>query len=295
MAVRMVFRMFLLFASIKEFVQGAGLAKESCKASCGNVEIPYPFGIRAGCYLNDWFAIDCNSSSSSSKLFLRSFNRLEVLNFSLEGTVLVTLPIFSICPGEVKAVSMNLTGSPFVFSQSANRFVAVGSNNFVSIWNASDNTVIGGCMSICQNEAVVTTNGSSCNGINCCQTLIPPDLSVFIATIYKLNPAQSYGEIPGCKYSFLVAQEWLDVNSIDPSQLKNMPNLPVVLDWGLSATDISLVMGINLSNNTSTYLCANRSKSTGNMSFTFTCSCKQGFQGNPYLPQGCTGKLLAVY
>ena len=294
MVVRMVFRMFLLFASVKAFVRGADLANESCKANCANVEIPYPFGIGAGCYLNDWFAIDCNSSSS--KLFL-SFNQLEVLNFSLlQGTIHVKLPIFSTCAGNAGEVSStNLTGSPFVFSQSTNRYVAVGNNNFVSILNASDRTPIGGCMSSCENETAVTTNGSSCNGINCCQTLIPPDLSVFIARIDPLNIAESYSKEAGCKYSFLVAQEWLDVNSIDPSQLKNMPSLPVVLDWGLSATDISHVMGINLSNNTSTYLCANRSKSTGNMSFTYTCSCKQGFQGNPYLPQGCTGKLLAVY
>ena len=36
----------------------------SCPSHCGNISIPYPFGIGKGCYLNEWFAIQCNNFTS---------------------------------------------------------------------------------------------------------------------------------------------------------------------------------------------------------------------------------------
>ena len=92
MVVRTVFQILLLLGSINTVVKGASIANGSCQAQCGDVDIPYPFGIGAGCYINDWFAIDCNNQtavSSTPKPFLKSF-KLEVLNISLQhGTVLV--------------------------------------------------------------------------------------------------------------------------------------------------------------------------------------------------------------
>ncbi|KAL0009085.1 hypothetical protein SO802_010587 [Lithocarpus litseifolius] len=106
MVVRTVFQILLLVGSINTVVKGASIAKDSCQAQCGDVDIPYPFGIEAGCYINDWFAIDCNNQSavaSFPKPFLKSF-KLEVLNISLQhGTVRVNYPIFSICANEYLA------------------------------------------------------------------------------------------------------------------------------------------------------------------------------------------------
>lgn len=132
MVVRTVFQILLLLGSINTVVKGASIANGSCQAQCGDVDIPYPFGIGAGCYINDWFAIDCNNQtavSSTPKPFLKSF-KLEVLNISLQhGTVLVkyvNYPIFWICANGTKTTaSVDLASSPFVFSQFANKFLAV--------------------------------------------------------------------------------------------------------------------------------------------------------------------------
>ena len=52
-------------------------------------------------------------------------------------------------------------------------------------------------------------------------------------------------------------------------------------------------MGSNSSNSICQF--ANRSLSSGNMNSTIACSCDSGFEGNPYLVDGCPGKLLALY
>ncbi|KAL8511496.1 hypothetical protein ACS0TY_018049 [Phlomoides rotata] len=39
-----------------------------CKKMCGKMDIPYPFGIKKGCYLDESFEISCNDSSSSTSL-----------------------------------------------------------------------------------------------------------------------------------------------------------------------------------------------------------------------------------
>jgi hypothetical protein len=300
MVVQMVFRILLLLGSINAIVQGAGVTNGSCstQTKCGEVDIPYPFGIGADCYINDWFAIDCNEtlSSTSPKPFLRRLN-LEVLNISIQGTVRVNYPIFMTCDNGTKStanVNVDLVSSPFVFSQSKTRFLAVGCNTFASL-TSPDGSVIGGCMSVCdQTKKTILTNDTSCNGINCCQTTIPSDLNEFNATIKPIETQSA----PDCKYAFLVEQTWFQTNMRNPSEIQYMSHVPVVLDWGINTTFFSLVTGNNMSTDSSTswssstFFCNTSTNSTGNPRLTFTCSCKFGFQGNPYLPQRCTGKLF---
>ena len=92
MVVQMVFQIILLLGSINTFLNAASLAKPSCQAYCGNI-IPFPFGIGADCYYDDWYAISCKENFDSHKPFLRIF-KLEVLEISLQGTVASTIPYF---------------------------------------------------------------------------------------------------------------------------------------------------------------------------------------------------------
>lgn len=109
----------------------ASLAKPGCSQYCGNVVIPFPFGIRENCHLNKWFEIKCEAERPS----LASVG-LDVLQITLAtyeekpGIIRVQSPIIYLnCSGVGSTnASVSLEGSPFVFSQTKNRFSAVGCN-----------------------------------------------------------------------------------------------------------------------------------------------------------------------
>ena len=288
---------FLLWSK-NVFMKAVGLANSSCSgvAVCGNVTIPYPFGIEPGCYIDDWFAIDCNNTLGSPKPFLRRLD-LEVLDISLEGTLRVNYPMSLWCPSTetknatVSLANVSLASSPFFFSKSRNIFIAMGCGN-LALLRSSDGS-IGACMSVCKKDTI-QTNGSSCNGIDCCKTTIPLDLDVFTADIK--GKWGNFTSAEDCNYGSLVDQKWFEenlTNHFEVEKVKKMSQVPVVLNWEINESLSSLVMKTNSSH--STCRPANGSSLLGNMSTTFKCTCNSGFKGNPYLVDGCQGKLLALY
>ncbi|KAB1210626.1 putative wall-associated receptor kinase-like 13 [Morella rubra] len=225
MGVHMVFRIILVLWSVIVFAQAASLAKSSCQDRCGNVSVPFPFGIgSAGCYVDDWFAIVCNGYLDSPRPFLRSFEELEVLEIQLDGTVRVKYPTArTSTKNETGVGNVNLEESPFVFSQSKNRFTAMGCNNYGSMKSLNSKVTYGGCSPGCeQSGSIVIFNASSCNGINCCQFAnIPSYLNAFITDLDQFIHNDTSQE---CRYAFL-EQEWFETKNVVP----NLSFVPVVL------------------------------------------------------------------
>ncbi|EOA37407.1 hypothetical protein CARUB_v10011311mg [Capsella rubella] len=129
------------------------LSTKSCQTECGNIKIPYPFGIEKGCYLNEWYKIVCKNATSP---FLFRMG-MEVVNISLPekeygdynsgsfGYIRVKSPITSVgCSTDGKGYgsALNLTGSPFFFGFE-NSLVAVGCNSKASLTNIGPTKV--GC------------------------------------------------------------------------------------------------------------------------------------------------------
>ncbi|PQQ07884.1 wall-associated receptor kinase-like 3 [Prunus yedoensis var. nudiflora] len=166
----------------------APIAKPNCTTHCGDVAIPYPFGIgpHKDCYLDEWFQIDCrhNNSTTSANYsrqvpFLKSVN-LELLSiFPFKDgrqSVRVKNPItFFSCEGKETRQPQNLTGSPFIYSQTDNIFTAVSCDLFATV--TADHGTVASCRSICQN----TRGGDFRNcyeSIGCCQdTLVTHELT----------------------------------------------------------------------------------------------------------------------
>ncbi|TXG64485.1 hypothetical protein EZV62_011479 [Acer yangbiense] len=251
------------------------LIKPDCQKKCGEISISYPFGIGAGCYLDDSYAVNCRSG----KPFLASIN-LELLNISLEAnTILVNHPVFNTCVSAGDSMeSANLENSPFFFSQTPNILFGQGCYFLAYI---NHNQTYAGCYSSCFLER----NPTACLGIHCCHSTIPPFLQFFNASVVETDKVEE------CKLVFVVEEEWIVRKEWNPG---NSKAVPVVLDWGIHNSSFHL---LNITTSTSrscndftnpTF--ANKSLSTSTTasnSLVHQCNCKGGFQGNPYLLQGC--------
>ena len=56
---------FLLLLTYRSLAEAApSMAKPNCESRCGNLEIPYPFGIGPDCYMDKSFEIVCNGSGA---------------------------------------------------------------------------------------------------------------------------------------------------------------------------------------------------------------------------------------
>ncbi|ONI17825.1 hypothetical protein PRUPE_3G181100 [Prunus persica] len=269
-------------------------AKPGCKEKCGGVLIPYPFGIGGtDCYLDDWFEIEC--SNQSSKPFLKRA-QLEVLNISIGGTLEAMLgtlevnsPVTFFCNGNGSSKMANLTDSPFVYSQDKNRFTAV-SCGFLATMESAD-FVVGGCRSVCYNQS-----SAYCDiGINCCQTTIPPYLTMMsLSILYKGENRNADCD----NYAFLVDKDWFDRSSAHA--VKRRSHVPVVLEWNIiNSTSSFALFGSHVTENLDSYFynyysysdvpfCNIYTFDSNNRSALY-CFCREGFVGNPYLLQTCQG------
>ncbi|KAK1400859.1 hypothetical protein POM88_000464 [Heracleum sosnowskyi] len=254
----------LVLVFIQEgFAQVSSIAKPECQEKCGNVNITYPFGIGNNCSFDWKIEIICNTTFDPPKPFLL-YSNLEVLNISvLQGTIQVMNPVFKDCTTEIQTQEVVFVYNPFTFAATQNIFAAIGCNNLALIKTRSESN-LGGCMSFCDS----TTRDNTCYGINCCQTIIPPSFWNFSTSLRTIDPISSQSL---CKYAFIVDKNWFrkldDIYSV-----QNMGQVPAVLDWTLVGSCLNTSF---CGNNT---ICTNKTK---------LCSCKPGYEGNPFLPDGC--------
>ncbi|KAJ6934377.1 hypothetical protein NC651_009424 [Populus alba x Populus x berolinensis] len=172
----------------------AGLAKPNCSDHCGNISIPYPFGIGKYCYLAESYDVECNETFNPPRAFLRSI-KMELVNITLGGGAVVKGPVISVdSSGRQEVLPLNLEGTPF--TPYNNFFIAVGCNTRASLWTKTGTTEHVGCNSIC-------SNGS---GKDCCQAMSwPPSLQVFNSTFELIDAKQGSD---GRKLAFLADPNW---------------------------------------------------------------------------------------
>jgi hypothetical protein len=154
-------------------------------------------------------------------------------------------------------VPLNFTGTPFVFSENDNVFIAVGCNTQALMTGITPSLI--GCVSTC----------SDVRSKNFCLASPPSFLQVFNPKIEATDDSQ---DREGCKLAFLVNQTWFQSNVSDPFSLQYRDYVPAELGWAMNvnADDPVYCRGYY------------------NRSFGSECLCQWGYEGIPDL--GCIGK-----
>ncbi|TVU09387.1 hypothetical protein EJB05_42858, partial [Eragrostis curvula] len=271
------------------------MALPGCQATCGGVDIPYPFGIGANCSRDEGFEIECSNGTTP------------VLSLSVEPSVArVRLPIAYQCydaSGYVNwtyaSVAFNDKGV-YRISDTRNELVVLGCNTLAYITskpaaNSSktgyDYDVYTGCVSYC--TSIESTVDGQCKGVGCCRVDIPPGLTDNSITfggythdhIYQFNP---------CSFSFLVDRDYYNYSRADLNMTDYKDKMmPVWLDWAIrpspNATDNTLTCAEAMKNRTS-YACKSRNSNCTEVvnGPGYSCHCIDGYEGNPYIDGGCT-------
>ncbi|KAE8647202.1 wall-associated receptor kinase 5-like [Cucumis sativus] len=270
---------------LSTLASAASQAKPDCDEWCGDLRIPYPFGVKQGCYFNQAFLITCDKAFNPPKAFLKDTN-ISVTNISLNGELHMLQPIVRYCYEDVQLVS----GTPFIpnttnlsapatlpIADGKNKFIAIGCNTFgLFTGMLKGGEFLTGCVAICTNNSIIVDG--SCSGTGCCELDIPNGLSDLSLAVGPVLPDTNRSLVKNnsCGYAFVVGEEGFKFKSsfIDNFEDKEVE---VVVDWSIGNETIIDVCGINSKRNSS--FSDDRSQ--------YRCQCPDGYEGNPYLPQGC--------
>ncbi|XVF83086.1 hypothetical protein PTKIN_Ptkin16aG0104300 [Pterospermum kingtungense] len=269
-------------------------SKSGCQRNCGNHTIDYPFVIGDGCYMQG-FELSCNTSSDPPKPFLDvggtkyevvainvSQNQLRIRNSVARG-----YGFNETGDAIVSSAYINLTNTPFIFNNTANKFTVTGCSSF-GLLDIGEGDFLSGCYSVCNDKREGVTNGS-CSGLGCCQTNIPKGVRKIEAdfwnllnysTIKDLYNESQVSDLYHCGYAFLVDQEsyTFEVTDLDQCISSKIEQSWVVLDWAIG--DQTCEEAKKSSNG---YACEAMNSSCvdykSDAGQGYRCSCKQGYQG----------------
>ncbi|KAL9391096.1 hypothetical protein Peur_015026 [Populus x canadensis] len=284
--------MSLLLCPVAESTERPDV-KPGCQDKCGDVSVPYPFGIlERSCAMNDFFFLNCSSGADGHpELFLGRNMPARKISV-LEGTVTVGIEAALDC--YTKTVNMtdefpqNITlgSGPFMFSDTRNVFTAIGCDTLALVTN-EDLTYGAGCLSICT-EYVYMSDKNPCSGSGCCKTSIPKGLKSLNISTYSYYNHENVSDFNPCGFAFLADKSSLKLSDwpLSRKPKRGKDTTDVVIEWVVKNETCEQAKA----DSTSAYACGTNANCTDSENQGYRCLCKEGFEGNPYLPDGCQDK-----
>ncbi|XP_042505650.1 wall-associated receptor kinase 3-like isoform X2 [Macadamia integrifolia] len=285
-------------ASVSTALPPPPLVLPNCSEKCGNVIIPYPFGMKEGCFRNPDYNITCENGITIFNSYAKSsdyFNR-QVREISLSEADLVVegenyaFECFDDNGETIKRQRYSYylgQYTPFTISATRNKLIAIGCDTFAYL----DSNYFGainftsGCISLC--GSVRSVGNGSCDGTGCCQASIPSRVKGFYLNLdSKYNHTRDNNANP-CGFAFVGDPSGFTFDKSDLSALSyKRSKIPMVLDWAIGNQTCEEAL-----QNKTSYACGPNSYCFNSTNVAgYLCKCKDGFEGNPYLPKiGCRG------
>ncbi|KAI3933943.1 hypothetical protein MKW92_051545, partial [Papaver armeniacum] len=200
-------------------------SKPGCEAKCGNITIPYPFGIgpsENGCSFSgdglQLYNITCNTSFNPPKPFLwLGLNLTSGKRFMFELTSISETELrverspFTMCY-EYKTGNVTLDDSyispyflstrntPFTVSSTKNKLFVIGCYSVAYFLDPILNFTTS-CVTKCDTKENVVDG--SCSGSGCCQVSLPKGIKRFLIYADSLNSTKESLSFNPCSYSFI--------------------------------------------------------------------------------------------
>ncbi|XP_062223572.1 putative wall-associated receptor kinase-like 16 [Phragmites australis] len=257
----------------------------SCATKCGDIDVPYPFGLDPQCAIHDGFQLKCTTVGRTTKLFHGS---LEVIKLSVQdGKAWLKTWVSRQCYDQTtngmlyNNAWMNITNLPYVLSADDNKVIVIGCRSLAYMLSSS---YIIGCSSTCD---MAPKNGS-CSGAGCCQADLPKGVQYYQSFFYEnYNTSQIWRTTP-CNYitvmesaafnfstTYLTSSVFYDIDE---------GRSPVVMEWGITRNTCEEAK----TDKTTPYACVSSNSDCITNDSGYLCRCSSGYKGNPYIADGCT-------
>ncbi|CAA2967364.1 Serine threonine kinase [Olea europaea subsp. europaea] len=268
--------------------KGANISKPRCPSKCGNLTVPYPFGIGlgTGCSIDPSFEINCNTSSNPPRpLWDRNLEVTDITDSHMRIKNWVAETCYNQRGNLTEDSQVNVyLPQNFGFSE-MNKFMVVGCDDVAVISGTTGRNFTSGCVSICSSKESIIDG--DCSGTGCCQTSIPNGLQNFETSMTSIDNYTKVWSYAGCGHAFLGEQDSFTFHKANLSDLtflnRTIENVPVLLDWVIGTQNCT---ESHKSNNVS---CQQNSRciDPDNGLQGYRCTCFEGYEGNPYLHPGC--------
>uniref|UniRef100_A0A8R7Q8R4 Wall-associated receptor kinase galacturonan-binding domain-containing protein n=1 Tax=Triticum urartu TaxID=4572 RepID=A0A8R7Q8R4_TRIUA len=286
---------------------GCSMSLPGCPDKCGDISIPYPFGIGADCAaanLSRYFNLICDDTINPPRPMVGDpGGEDEIIDISLEhGEMRVFSPVSYICFESNTTFSWSTVGydlqlTPFLPSPSRNRFTVIGCDTLGLISGYKDTTgkYRAGCYSYCEG-ANNTSEGAPCAGMGCCEAAIPNNLTS-LEVVFEMDQSKVWHFNP-CFYAMVAEVGWYNFSRQDlVSRLgfidqRAKKGTRIVADWAIRNGSCPETG----KNKPKDYACISTNSycMAANNGPGYLCRCSGGYEGNPYLLNGCEGQVSTL-